>query len=76
MTSTCCNTQTQTTPAGAPRRSLWLAMRRAAHLSRQRRALAALDAHLLADIGCTSQQAQREARRPFWDAPRHWRIQP
>lgn len=33
---------------------------------RQRRALAALDAHLLRDIGVDPVQAANEARKPFW----------
>ncbi len=45
----------------------WLA------LYRQRRALAALDAHLLDDIGVTARQADRESARPVWDVPRGWR---
>lgn len=42
-------------------------------LSRQRRDLARLDAARLADIGISAVEAHAEARRPFWDAPRHWR---
>ncbi len=38
-------------------------------LYRQRRTLAALDPTALADIGLTQEQAQSEARRPFWDFP-------
>jgi uncharacterized protein YjiS (DUF1127 family) len=34
--------------------------------SRQRQALAALDSHLLDDIGVTRSAATREARKPFW----------
>jgi uncharacterized protein YjiS (DUF1127 family) len=34
--------------------------------SRQRRALAELDDHLLADIGVSAEQAVREATKPFW----------
>jgi len=34
--------------------------------SRQRRALAKLDAHSLRDIGITHSQAKREADKPFW----------
>ncbi|MGB0661149.1 MAG: DUF1127 domain-containing protein [Mangrovicoccus sp.] len=41
-------------------------------LIRQRRALAELDAHLLADLGLTETEAQREAARPVWDVPSHW----
>jgi uncharacterized protein YjiS (DUF1127 family) len=33
---------------------------------RSRRALAALDAHLLDDIGVSRADAQRESARPFW----------
>lgn len=40
--------------------SRWLAR------SRQRRDLAALDAHLLRDIGVTPGEAAREAAKPFW----------
>lgn len=38
-------------------------------VARQRRQLATLDDHQLRDIGITRQQAQTEARRPFWDLP-------
>ena len=41
-------------------------------LHRQRRRLAALDDHLLQDIGITRQQALQEARQPVWNAPAHW----
>jgi uncharacterized protein YjiS (DUF1127 family) len=34
--------------------------------ARQRRALAALDDHLLRDIGLTRHEAAREAHKPFW----------
>jgi uncharacterized protein YjiS (DUF1127 family) len=33
---------------------------------RQRRALLALDGHLLDDIGVTARQAREEGRKPFW----------
>jgi len=42
-------------------------------LYRQRRALEALDDHLLRDLGLTREEALREAARPVWDAPVHWR---
>lgn len=42
-------------------------------LRRQRTALAHLDPHLLNDIGLTRSEARREASRPAWDVPRHWR---
>jgi uncharacterized protein YjiS (DUF1127 family) len=35
-------------------------------LARQRRALLALNDHMLKDIGITRVEAEREARRPFW----------
>lgn len=41
-------------------------------LWRQRRALAALDADALSDIGVTRRAAQKEAARPIWDVPSHW----
>jgi uncharacterized protein YjiS (DUF1127 family) len=40
---------------------------------RQRRALATLDPHLLADVGLTREQALAEALRPVWDVPSSWR---
>ncbi|SFQ95260.1 DUF1127 domain-containing protein [Poseidonocella sedimentorum] len=47
-------------------------LRSARSLLRQRRALGRLSAHQLEDIGLTRTQAEREARRPIWDAPDHW----
>ena len=38
-----------------------------AERSRQRRTLLELDEHRLRDIGLTREQAEAEARRPFWD---------
>jgi uncharacterized protein YjiS (DUF1127 family) len=35
-------------------------------LSRERRALLALDERMLKDLGITRAEAEREARRPFW----------
>jgi uncharacterized protein YjiS (DUF1127 family) len=52
------------------------ALRRWAALRRSREQLARLDDHLLRDIGLTRAQAEREARRPRWDAPEHWRYRP
>ncbi|WP_165474480.1 MULTISPECIES: DUF1127 domain-containing protein [Yoonia] len=51
---------------------LWSRIMQAAQLARQRRALAALDAHILCDIGITADDAQAEAGKPVWDVPRHW----
>ncbi|MGM0585529.1 MAG: DUF1127 domain-containing protein [Pseudomonadota bacterium] len=41
--------------------------------SRQRRALARLDAARLEDIGLDPEAAAAEAARPFWDPPAGWR---
>ncbi len=41
-------------------------------LMRQRRALSKLDDAALSDIGISREAADREARRPFWDAPDFW----
>lgn len=40
--------------------ALWIGRRR------QRRALAALDDHLLRDLGLTREDAVRESGKPFW----------
>lgn len=37
-----------------------------ANRSRQRKQLALLNAHLLADIGITVEQARAEVAKPFW----------
>lgn len=42
-------------------------------LYRQRRALAALDAAALDDVGLSREAADTEAKRPVWDVPAHWR---
>jgi uncharacterized protein YjiS (DUF1127 family) len=47
-------------------------LRLAITLRKERRALAALDDHLLADIGLTREVALAEAAMPLWDAPGHW----
>ena len=41
-------------------------------LSKERRALAALDADTLADIGISRSDAMAEASRTAWDAPDYW----
>ena len=50
--------------AGAAAVAVWSWMER----SRQRRALAQLDDHLLRDIGLTRDEARREWATPFWRA--------
>ncbi len=51
------------------RPSLWRRLGARLDLMRQRRALASLDARLLADIGLSRGDAEAEARRGFWDGP-------
>ncbi len=47
----------------------------AAHiLYKQRKALISLDDAMLRDIGVTREQANSEANRPVWDAPKHWKV--
>lgn len=50
-----------------------LSLRAALALWRSRRALAALSADHLCDVGITAQEARQEAARPFWDAPASWK---
>ncbi|MBF9032485.1 DUF1127 domain-containing protein [Rhodobacterales bacterium HKCCE3408] len=40
---------------------------------RQRQSLSRLDAHTLRDIGLSEAAARREANRPIWDVPVHWK---
>lgn len=54
------------------RSSLFARLRRMAALRRQRLDLARLDDRLLCDIGLSRTEAEAEAARPAWDAPRHW----
>lgn len=62
-------------PARRPARRIGLFERLSilAAVTRQRRALARLDAHQLADLGLSPEAAQREANRPIWDVPANWR---
>ncbi|MFK7837899.1 MAG: DUF1127 domain-containing protein [Sulfitobacter sp.] len=39
---------------------------------RSRQQLAALEDHMLEDIGITQKAARTEANRPLWDVPAHW----
>ncbi len=41
-------------------------------IHRERKALSELDDHLLNDIGLTRNDAERETKRPVWDAPERW----
>ena len=42
-------------------------------LYRSRARLAALEPHMLADIGLSEKDAKSESDRPFWDAPANWK---
>lgn len=43
-------------------------------LAKQRRALTRLDDAALRDMGLTHADVTREANRPAWDVPGHWRC--
>ena len=59
--------------ASVPRgRGIVARVRRALRVARTRRHLATLDAHLLANIGLTPDEAGAEAARPVWDVPASW----
>lgn len=67
--------RSHTVPRNIPRplfNRLATAIRRRLHLRQSRQRLAALDPHMLADIGLTPEQARHEAIRPVWDAPPGW----
>ena len=49
-----------------PRISFWAMVRSAWRRYRSRQRIAALDRHLLKDIGITYAEAEREANKPFW----------
>lgn len=55
-------------PAGALPRLAELAA-----LYRQRRALRRMEAAQLDDLGLSAEEARREADKPIWDIPAHWR---
>ncbi|MEL7106613.1 MAG: DUF1127 domain-containing protein [Pseudomonadota bacterium] len=40
----------------------------------ERRRLAAMPDHMLADLGITRREAEAEARRSIWDSPSHWQA--
>ncbi|WP_333713482.1 DUF1127 domain-containing protein [Yoonia sp.] len=56
-----------------PAFGLFNALRDMAAVSRQRKTLADLPAHLLSDIGISESAALAEAARAPWDVPAHWR---
>lgn len=64
-----------TLPVAARRRPTAVinSLARAIALRRVRRRLADLDDRMLADIGLSRDEAEREARLPIWDVPQHWR---
>lgn len=67
---------TRISTCAAPRRNAGLLRGLSLRLAalRQRRALAAMDAARLADIGLSREDALKEAGRGFWDAPEHWKL--
>lgn len=50
-----------------------VALSRILDVWRQRQHLQSLDAAALDDIGLSRKDATREANRPIWDVPAHWR---
>jgi uncharacterized protein YjiS (DUF1127 family) len=60
--------QRRSTFCRAPRHSLMGYV----ELYRQRQALKRLSDTQLSDLGLSHDMAQKEANRPFWDAPDHW----
>jgi uncharacterized protein YjiS (DUF1127 family) len=60
-------------PAHGSRRPR-LSLHAAFALWRSRRALAALSAEQLCDVGLRPQDAKAEAARPVWDAPASWKC--
>ena len=71
MTNTTCTTATRT-PVASPI-SVLARLTNAHSVWRQRQKLKSLDDAALKDIGLTRDQAQTEAKRPFWDAPDNWK---
>ncbi|MEM1352320.1 MAG: DUF1127 domain-containing protein [Pseudomonadota bacterium] len=55
------------------RRTTPFSLRQRLTLWKSRRALAKLDAHALADIGVTAEDALRESRLSVWDVPATWK---
>lgn len=59
--------------AAKPRNDLLRRLQDMLAVARQRQALAELPAHLLRDIGVSTDSARHEASRAPWDVPAHWR---
>lgn len=51
---------------------IWARISTMIAVQRQRRVLGTLETHLLDDIGLTSADAAKEAKKPVWDAPEYW----
>lgn len=56
------------------RPNIWVRLRQMAELRKQRRDLSRLTADQLSDIGVSSSAAEKEAKRPVWDAPKSWTL--
>lgn len=54
-------------------RKFWVKMNDVIAARRQRRALLALEDHLLVDIGLTRDKAAAEGHKSLWNVPNHWR---
>lgn len=65
---------TRTGARGDTRRGWWTKLCDLRGLRRQRLRLGELDERMLADLGLTREEAEREAARAVWDVPRHWRA--
>ena len=57
-----------------PRASILKTVAHLVAVHRQRKALAHMDDAALEDIGISRAEADREAKRPIWDAPETWRC--
>lgn len=57
-----------------PRGSILKTVAHLVAVHRQRKALAHMDDAALEDIGISRSEAEREAKRPIWDAPETWRC--
>ena len=60
-------------PRGGRVARIFRRLARLAALRRQRQALAEMEESRLEDLGISPEEARREAARPPWDVPAHWR---